>query len=495
MKALLDTNIVIHRETSKVVHENIGALFNWLDKLQYDKCVHRVTVDELEGHADKKVAHTMRIKLESYKILKTSASLSPDVKHIYDDSDTTKNDKNDTLLLNEVYCDRVHLLITEDKKIHQKAYDLGIADKVFRIDSFIEKALADNPSLVDYKTLSVKQEFFGKINIDDSFFDSFRDDYPSFNEWFNGKAEETCYVCSHDGKVQSFLFIKREDKAEEYSDIKPPFPLKIRLKIGTFKVAANGFKLGERFLKIIFDNAIQQKVNEIYVTIFHGDGQERLVTLLEEWGFILWGKKESSAGIENVYVRDFEEIADEDNPKITFPFVSRNRKVFIVPIYPEYHTELLPDSILNTESPLDFVENVPHRNAIKKIYISRSVERNLSSGDGIVFYRTGGGYKGVVTTVGIVENIIHPSSLDELKEISRQRTALTEKELVEYWDRYEKSGYKLKPFAVNFLYSYSFPKRPILNRLIELGILTKAPRGFEEIGWDSLMQIYREACK
>jgi len=28
----------------------------------------------------------------------------------------------------------------------------------------------------------------------------------------------------------------------------------------------NGFKLGERFLKIVFDNALQQKVDEIYVT-------------------------------------------------------------------------------------------------------------------------------------------------------------------------------------------------------------------------------------
>jgi len=30
----------------------------------------------------------------------------------------------------------------------------------------------------------------------------------------------------------------------------------------------NGFRLGERFLKIIFDNALKQKVEEIYVTIF-----------------------------------------------------------------------------------------------------------------------------------------------------------------------------------------------------------------------------------
>lgn len=37
---------------------------------------------------------------------------------------------------------------------------------------------------------------------------------------------------------------------------------------------------------------------------------------------------------------------------------------------------------------------------------SRSVERNLESGDVIVFYRTGGYYKSVVTTIGVAESII-----------------------------------------------------------------------------------------
>lgn len=54
----------------------------------------------------------------------------------------------------------------------------------------------------------------------------------------------------------------------------------------------NGFRLGERFMKIIFDNALKNKVDEIYVTVFDKrDEQRRLIDLLEQWGFILWGKK------------------------------------------------------------------------------------------------------------------------------------------------------------------------------------------------------------
>ncbi len=494
MKALLDTNIVIHRETSNIVNENIGTLFHWLDELKYTKNVHPITVDELKRHSDKKIVKTIGIKLESYQALKTVARFHSDVERISNAIDITDNDRNDTLLLNEVYCSRVDLLITEDKKIHQKALSLGIDDKVFRIDSFIEKAISENPALVDYKTLAVKKEYFGNIDVEDSFFDSFREDYLGFNDWFNKKAEETSYICSYEGKINAFLFIKPEDETENYSDMIPVLPPKKRLKIGTFKVVANGFKLGERFLKIIFDNARKQKVKEIYVTIFdRNPDQKRLIELLEYWGFAVWGTKKSSTGTEKVYVRRFEKPADKDNPNLTFPFLSKQGKVFIVPIYPEYHTELFPDSILKTESSLDFIENEPHRNAIQKVYISHSWERNLNTGDLVVFYRTGGFYKSVVTTIGIVENLVHPSTIEELKTICLKRTALTDKELSDYWDRY-----KRKPFVVNFLYAYSFPRRPNMSRLIDLGVLKDkddAPRGFREIGWDSFKKIWKEAYR
>src|SRR5262249_47766555 len=148
------------------------------------------------------------------------------------------------------------------------------------------------------------------------------------------------------------------------------------------------------------------KVTEIYVTIFNKrPEQQRLIALLEDWGFRLQGIKATKNGDEKVYIKDFDKNSpiNLQNPKLTYPFLSKESDVYIVPIYQEYHTELFPDSILRTESPKDFVENAPHRNALSKVYISRSHERSLKSGDRIVFYRTGTVYTGVVTTVGIVE--------------------------------------------------------------------------------------------
>ena len=481
MKVLLDTTTIIHREASTIFNEDIGNLFRWLDKLHYEKCIHPLTLEEIRKHKDKKVVEAFKVKLSSYVVLKTEAPLTPSVKKISESQDKTANDFNDTKLINELINDRVDYLISDDKGIHEKARLLGIDSKIFTIDSFLEKVTAENPDLVSYKTLSVKKSYFGKINLKDIFFDSFREDYPGFDKWFNKKSDEIAYACLDSDRVIAFLYLKRENEDEDYSDITPIFPKKKRLKIGTFKVNLNGFKLGERFLKIVFDNALKQNIDEIYVTLFNKRPEhQRLINLFLEWGFKCWGKKSTPTGEEKVYVRSFAKSFEVSNPKFTFPHISLKSDVFMVSIYPEYHTNLFPDSILRTESPEEFVENEPYRNALSKVYISRSIKRNLKRGDIIVFYRTGGIFQGVITTIGIVESII-TSIKDEQEFINlcKKRSVFDNQELSKQWN-YRSS----KPFVVNFLYAYSFPHRINGKTLLDLEIIKDVesfPQGFEKI--------------
>jgi len=455
MKVLLDTNIVIHREASRILNVDIGVLFRWLEKGKYIKCVHPVTIQEIEKNSNQETANTLCVKLESYEVLKTVTPLRPEVISVSNKIDVNQNDKNDTILLNEVFSERIEFLITEDKKIHKKAELLGIADRVFKIDSFLEKVVSENPDLVNYKVLAVTKKLFGEINLNDSFFDSFKEDYSGFDKWFLKKSDEIAYVTINKGNILSFLFLKVEDKDENYSDIRPIFTPKRRLKIGTFKVISNGVRLGERFMKIIFDNAIQYKVEEIYVTIFDKrEEQKRLINLLEDWGFVLFGTKSTKNGTEMVYVRDFSPSFNINNPKLTFPYFSKSTNIYMIPIYPTYHTELLPDSILTTESPYDFVENEPHRNAISKVYICRSIEKNITKGDIIVFYRTAASdrsayYTSVITTIAIAEGKITDIA-DENDFIlkCRKRSIFSDKGLREYWNWKP----KYRPFIINFLY-------------------------------------------
>ena len=491
MKALLDTNIIIHREANKIVSQDIGILYRWLERGQYTKCIHSATIEEVKKNPNRETVDLFLVKLESYEVIDIPSPLQDEVKTVSEHFDTSDNDKVDTVLVNEVFIGRVDILITEDKKIHKKAQELGIQDKVFTIDSFLEKTFAEHPELVNYKVLNVQKLKFGKIDLNDTFFDSLKEDYVGFDKWFVKKYDEEAYITinSNNGMLLSFLYLKVEDENENYSNINPQFSSKRRLKIGTFKVISNGFRLGERFMKIIFDNALKNHVQEIYVTVYDKrPEQRRLIDLLEQWGFVLWGTKGEG---ELVYVRDFSPQFNIDNLKSCFPYISKGRNVYVVPIYPEYHTELLPDSILNTESPEEFIEDFPHRNCINKVYVSRAMEPYPSIGDILIFYRTGGYYKSVVTTIGEVLEV-KSDFINENDFIlyCRKKSVYPEQALREMW-RYSTR----KPFVVNFLYAYSFPHRINMKVLIDLKVLSgvnDAPRGFKPITKEQFEIILKE---
>ncbi len=290
------------------------------------------------------------------------------------------------------------------------------------------------------------------------------------------------------------MYVKIEERNECYSDIVPTFNPAKRLKIGTFKVISNGYKLGERFLKIVFDNALRFSVEEIYVTLFsHTLEQSRLIELLCDWGFEKYGVKQTGNGEEVVLLRNFRPYVNMANPCESYPYLSSDSRKFLVPIYPEYHTELFPDSILRTESPNNFIESKPNRNAISKVYISRSFERNLKGGDIVVFYRTASGgsayYTSVTTTIGVVQSVVtNISSEENFVELCRKRSVFSDDELRKYWNWRTDN----RPFVVNFLYVYSFPKRMNLESLINVGVIQStetAPRGFVQISDDQFNRI------
>lgn len=504
MKILLDTNIIIHREANKIYKPEIGELFKWIDNLKYSKYIHPLTVEELERYKDPNALDTMSIKIKSYNLLKHQAPLGQEILKVSKKIDNLENDINDTQILNEVFEGRVDILISEDKKIHTKANLLGIADKVYKIQNFLEKVTSENPELVNYKVLAVKKVDFAEVNIKDEFFDSFRLDYGEFDSWFNSKSEEPCYVCYSDGNLTAFLFVKIENENENYSNINPVFEPKKRLKIGTLKVTGNGYKIGERFLKTIFDNAIQFNVKEVYVTLFtKRPEQEQLIEMLEEWGFVYHGLKITKNGEEKVYVRPFDKKIpiNLENPKLTFPFLSRKTDKYIIKIESQYHTELFPDSINTREDVRKYTENEPHRNRISKVYISHSQDRNLKPGDLLIIYRMGETtpkkYSSTVTTICIVENIKNDfNSFEDFFNACNRRTMISRENLkTNWWDKNPKN----RPFVVNFLYAHSFPTpKPTLDDLNKLGVIPdilNMPRGFIKITTKQFNDLIKFAYK
>ncbi len=490
MKVLLDTNIIIHREANRIIEHEIGQLFNWIDRLHYEKYVHPITVREIEKYQNKQIVDTFAIKLDSYNHIKYQIPFSTKVQIVSNEIDENENDINDSHLLNEVYEGRINLLISQDKKIHLKAKKLRISDKVFKIQSFLEKVTSENPDLIQYNVLAVKQAEFGEVDLSDSFFDSFRKDYNEFDKWFKSKFDKICYVCYSDNALTAFLYIKVEDENENYTEITPTFDKKKRLKIGTLKVISNGYKIGERFLKIVFDNAIQYKVDEIYVTIFDKRPEQGdLIEMLKQWGFVEHGIKTTKNGDELVFTRPFGKKIpiNIQKPKLTFPFFSRNTKKYIIKIEPQYHTELFPDSINTKEDKTQYTENEPHRNRIGKVYISHSRDRYLKAGDIIIVYRMGETlpkkYSSTVTSICIVENVINNfKDFEDFYNVCKRRTLIKKDDLLKNW--WNKKP-KYRPFVIRFLYAHSLPTpKPTLNDLNRIGVIPdimNIPRGFIEI--------------
>ncbi|HCG7156623.1 TPA: N-acetyltransferase [Vibrio parahaemolyticus] len=319
---------------------------------------------------------------------------------------------------------------------------------------------------------------FSQINLNDPFFSTLKADYGEFSTWFAKKANEgeSAYVLyNQQQSIEGFMYLKIEKGI--VTDTNPPLRDATHLKIGTFKFDSAGTRRGERFIKKVFDHAIEYKVDDIYVTIF--DKHEYLITLLQRYGFDIIAKKQTPNGIENVLFRDMATVTGEiirDYPK----FETRGNKKYLMSIYPDYHTRMLPDSILNNESH-DLIQDVSHTNSIHKIYLcAMEGTANFRPGDIIVTYRTSdrpgaARYRSVITSVCVVEeyrNIGEFSTLASFLQYAGSYSVFSVDELTRFYRS------KRYPHIIRFTYNTAMTKRVIRGRLIDEVGLSDGPGSY-----------------
>lgn len=308
---------------------------------------------------------------------------------------------------------------------------------------------------------------FSNINLDDPFFSTLKADYVEFPDWFEKKAreDESAYVLyNQQNTIDGFMYLKIEKGV--VSDTNPPLPDATHLKIGTFKFDSAGTRRGERFIKKVFDHAIEYKADDIYVTIFDKHGY--LITLLQRYGFNIIATKQTPNGNENVLLRDMFTVTGDimrDYPR----FRTNGNNKYLMSIYPDYHTRMLPDSILNNESH-DLIQDVSHTNSIHKIYLCAMEDTsNFRPGDIIVTYRTtdrtgAARYRSVITSVCVVEeyrNIGEFRSLEEFLQYAGSYSVFSTDELTRFYRS------KRYPHIIRFTYNTAMTKRVIRARLID----------------------------
>lgn len=149
---------------------------------------------------------------------------------------------------------------------------------------------------------------FSEINLNDSFFDELKRDYPGtssstgFIEWFKKKSLEgkTALVFSDEIGLGAFICIKNEEETIELKE--KELPAISRIKISTLRIAERyrGQRLGEGALGLILWKWQQSMCEEIYVTVFsnHSD----LISQIEKFGFTC----KDTISMMNVFMHEAE---------------------------------------------------------------------------------------------------------------------------------------------------------------------------------------------
>lgn len=500
MKVLLDTNIIIHRENNRcVTNENIGQLFKWLDNLHCEKMVHPLTIQEIRQYKDPVTQQLFNVKLDSYNVIKSVVEPTPEfLGHLANFPELSGNDRIDNTLLFYVCDGRVDLLITEDRKIKEKAKALQAENRVLSVAEFINQAKSESVTLASYEVLDVKKVLFGDVDLSDPFFDSFREDYEGFDDWFKRKSEEEAYIYRENGQIVGFLYLKREEENEPYNDINPVFSRKCRLKVGTFKVVSSGFRLGERFIKIICDNAIDNHVQEVYITLFSDRPElRRLKKLLEDWGFKKYGVKGNGARKEEVLVKPIGGYDHSLTPTANYPNIRYGVKKLFMPILAKYHTHMFPDSILKNEDIADFNKRDAHKYALKKVYVSWSpYNEGVAPGDLALIYRMGThngrkGYESVLTTLTMIDSVSDGfKTREDFLRACQDRSVFSSAELESFW-----SGYSWKLKVVRLIYLKSLSSRLTLGYMWDNGIAPHkgGVRQFDSMSDEQFNMIMRDS--
>jgi hypothetical protein len=332
----------------------------------------------------------------------------------------------------------------------------------------------------------LQKKKFREFDLNDPFFDTLKKDYKEFEAWFRKKNDEDAFACIKDG-VQGFLYLKEE--TGPITDIVPTLDIKKALKIGTFKINPHGTKLGERFFKKAFDYALEYDVQAIYLTIF--EKHSTLIDLAIRYGFILYGKKTTKSGTEDVYVKYFDRR--QDSIVHNYPLIKKTGvKKYLLGIYPMYHSFLFPDSILRTES-TRILDDVSYTNSIHKIYVCRMPVQSLRPGDLIVVYRTKdergpAEYTAVATSICVVEEVrsrLGFSSFDEFVKYCERYSILSREELKKWFSHSDS-------FTIQMTYNIALKNR--INRHVladEIGLDRNERWGFlplSDVQFDSIIE-------
>jgi rRNA-processing protein FCF1 len=496
MRILIDTNVFVYREDNKELSEDLQEMMSILNKIHAEIIVHPKSLDDINRDPDEKRKSIIISKLRSYSLLESPPEIEEDSYFAEKVGKASKiNDAIDNSILFALYRNSVDFLITNDRGIHKKAKRMSIHNRVLDLNTapdILKKEMAtENPVNLP----ALKNDFVYNLNINDPFFDSLKEEYRDFENWFAkiSKSGRKCYVHYKDNKIGALLIYKIED---EILDSNPILQKKRRLKLSTFKVSNVGNKIGELFIKLAVNYARINNLKELYLTHHVTNDVDYLVELIERYGF--QNKAVLNQTGEAVFVKILE-ISDESignlNPaeisKKFYPTFYDGESVnkFVIPIQPKWHERLFTDynrtrvgdKRKKGRQPtlIEFAgQFIIEGNTIKKSYICHAPSKKITAGDILLFYRSGD--EKAITSLGVVEKVCKGKHTpDEIAQIVGSRSVYLSPEIANLAQK--------STLVILFTFHFHLPNQLKYIDLENWGVLKGPPQRLMEISHDKYL--------
>lgn len=452
-KLLIDTNILFGLEDHKQTSPNFSAFQQKCQQYGVQIYIHEATKQDVDRDKDENRQQIILSKIEKFLILDgIPVPDRDDLESLYG-TISGDNDYVDTILLYALHeIGAVDFLITQDRGIHKRARNIGIPDRVFRIEDALVW-LRDTYERIEVSLPYIEEKQCHQINRHDSIFCSLREDYTQFEQWFHEscvKKHRDCWTVNFNDEIAGIAIRKDESFSDLKNDIASSekfflsSPNKI-LKICTFKIKDEyrGEKLGEQLIKQILWWASKNAYDFVYLTVY--PKHRYLIDMLVLYGFESIGRtkgelylgKSFSANVLNTIAKD-EPLAYHRQyyPK----FLSDTRvKKYLISIKGEYYKTLFPENISDRQkglfdsSDVNEFNKIPG-NTIRKVYVCRSNIKSIKQGDILLFFHckdSNSLHSQSLITVGIVDGFDMTSSHEEILRLTAKRSAFSQSELID----------------------------------------------------------------
>ncbi len=213
MRILLDTNIFIPLEDSSILLSDKLTELNRLTTGEHQLLLHPATFQDIERDENLKRKKQSLNRVKKYELLEFPPVLQSELETELFGLSKKSNDKVDNIILYSLYKNCVHWLITEDGGIHKKAKKIGEQDRVLTISraiSILREEIKENTKLFS----KIHDVPCYTLDLKDPIFNSLRNGYKNFDDWFNNKCSKTArraWACIEEKKIEALCIYKRED--------------------------------------------------------------------------------------------------------------------------------------------------------------------------------------------------------------------------------------------------------------------------------------------